>query len=220
MIHACSWFSSLWLIGTDSAYLCWWLSLLCFICWWLLSIFFVLSSEKEVRFLWSFLLTFLTFVQTQFSCKQKTFQSGGGTKFINHRVCQLFSENGTHHQMSCPYIPHQNSHVERKHRHLTETGLALLFGTNAPANLLVDAFSSATYVINRLPTKLLLHQSPLQILFKVVPDYSNFKVFRCWVFPYLRPNSEHKLAPRNIAMLISWLLQSVQRLQMLGSYHF
>lgn len=30
--------------------------------------------------------SYLNFVQTQFSCKVKTFQSDGGTEFLNHRV--------------------------------------------------------------------------------------------------------------------------------------
>lgn len=100
--------------------------------------------------------------------------------------------------MSCPYTPQQNGRVERKHRHLTETGLAMLFGANAPAIFWTHAFSSAAYVINRLPTKVLLHKSPFEVLFNSVPSYSNFKVFGCRVFLYLRPYCEHKLAPRSI----------------------
>lgn len=144
------------------------------------------------------LVNFLKFTQTQFACKLKVFQSDGGTEFVNNRVCKLFLDNGTHHQMSCPYTPQQNGRVERKHRHLTETGLAMLFGANAPAIFWAHAFSSAAYVINRLPTKVLLHKSPFEVLFNSVPSYSNFKVFGCRVFPYLRPYSEHKLAPRSI----------------------
>ncbi|GJS15700.1 retrovirus-related pol polyprotein from transposon RE1 [Tanacetum coccineum] len=35
--------------------------------------------------------------------------------------------------MSCPYTPQQIGRAERKPRHLTETGLAMLFGANVPA---------------------------------------------------------------------------------------
>ncbi|GJR28496.1 hypothetical protein Tco_1104728 [Tanacetum coccineum] len=41
-----------------------------------------------------------------------------------------------------------------------ETGLAMLFHAHVPASYWVDAFSSATYIINRLPTKLLDDNPP------------------------------------------------------------
>lgn len=40
----------------------------------------------------------LSFVQTQFSCKVKEFQSDGGTEFLNQRVKHLLVENDTHHR--------------------------------------------------------------------------------------------------------------------------
>ena len=46
------------------------------------------------------------------------------------------------------HTPQQNGRAERKHQHITETGLAMLFNAGAPASLWVDAFSSATYIIN------------------------------------------------------------------------
>lgn len=67
-------------------------------------------------------------------CKLKVFQSDGGGEFLNNRVTKLFLDNGTHHQVSCPYVPQQNGGVERKHRHLTETGLAMVFSAHAPVN--------------------------------------------------------------------------------------
>ncbi|RVW53058.1 Retrovirus-related Pol polyprotein from transposon RE1 [Vitis vinifera] len=48
-----------------------------------------------------------------------------------------------------------NGRAERKHRHVTETGLALLFHSHLSPRFWVDAFSTATYIINRLPTPLL-----------------------------------------------------------------
>ncbi|GKC16752.1 retrovirus-related pol polyprotein from transposon TNT 1-94 [Tanacetum coccineum] len=117
---------------------------------------------------------FLSFVQTQFSCKVKAFQSDGDTEFLNQRVKQLLVENGTHHRISCPYTPEQNGRAERKHRHVTETGLAMLFNSNAPASLWVDAFTSAVYIINCLPTKLLNNKSPFELLFNRAPNLCHF----------------------------------------------
>ena len=59
--------------------------------------------------------SFIKLVQTQFSRKIKVFQSDGGTEFVNKIVRNIFAENGTLHQLSCPYTPQQNGRAERKH---------------------------------------------------------------------------------------------------------
>lgn len=140
---------------------------------------------------------FLTFVQTQFSCKLKAFQTDGGTEFMNHRVRDLLISNGTNHRVSCPHTLQQNGRAKRKHRHLTETGLAMLFNASAHASYWVDSFSTAAYIINRIPSKLLDNKSPYELLYHASPNYSLLRTFGCRVFLYLRDYSQHKLAPRS-----------------------
>ena len=168
--------------------------------------YYVVFVDDYSRFTWLYPLqkksdfydvleAYIALVQTQFSCKIKTFQSDGGTEFVNTRVRSIFLNNGTHHRMSCPYTPQQNGRAERKHRHITETGLAMMFHSNVPATLWTHAFSSAAYIINRVPTKLLDNKSPYELLFSTRPNYANFRVFGCCVYPYLRDYSSHKLPP-------------------------
>ncbi|KAJ9544289.1 hypothetical protein OSB04_023996 [Centaurea solstitialis] len=169
-------------------------------------LYYALFVDDFSRFTWFYpmkhksdffqvLAAFLRFVQTQFSCKVKVFQSDGGTEFTNHRVRSLLVENGTHHRLSCPYTPQQNGRAERKHRHVTETGLAMLFNANAPSSLWVDAFSSAVYIVNRLPSKVLQSKSPFELLFNNAPNYNVFRTFGCRVFPYLRNYTTFFLGP-------------------------
>ncbi|GKB16752.1 retrovirus-related pol polyprotein from transposon TNT 1-94 [Tanacetum coccineum] len=141
---------------------------------------------------------FMKLVQTQFSTKIKVFQSDGGTEFVNQHVRGLLEENGTFHRLSCPYTPQQNGRVERKHRHVVETGLAMLFNGRVPPKYWAEAFSSAVYIINRLPTPVLDHKSPFEVLFSRTPSYGNFRAFACRVYPYLRDYASHKLAPRSL----------------------
>lgn len=54
----------------------------------------------------------------------------------------------------------QNGRAERKHKQITETGLAMLFGANAPTTLWVDAFSSVVHSINCVPSSVLQDRSP------------------------------------------------------------
>uniref|UniRef100_A0A2N9HZL1 Integrase catalytic domain-containing protein n=1 Tax=Fagus sylvatica TaxID=28930 RepID=A0A2N9HZL1_FAGSY len=48
--------------------------------------------------------------------------------------------------------PEQNGVAERKHRHIVETGLTMLFHARLPKNLWLEAFLTAVYLINRLPS--------------------------------------------------------------------
>lgn len=132
--------------------------------------FYMLKHKSEVS---TVLEVFIQFVQTQFSSKIKIFQSDGGTEFVNHKVRTLFENNGTFHRLSCPYIPQQNGRAERKHRHVVETGLAMMFNASLPLLYWVDAFSSAVYIINRLPTPTLENKSPFEFLYSHPPNYQN-----------------------------------------------
>jgi transposase InsO family protein len=84
---------------------------------------------------------FQTLLEIQFSCKIKNFQSDGGADFTSNQFQSHLLTSGIRHRMSCPYTPFQNGHVERKHRPITETGLALLFHSQVPLSHWVDAFS-------------------------------------------------------------------------------
>ncbi|GJR67876.1 retrovirus-related pol polyprotein from transposon TNT 1-94 [Tanacetum coccineum] len=181
--------------------------------------YYVAFIDDYSRFTWlyplktktgfySVLPVFINLVQTQCSRKIKTFQSDGGTEFVNQIVRKIFEDNGTFHRFSCPYTPQQNGRAERKHRHIVETGLAMLFNAHVPASYWVDAFTTATFIINRLPTPLLKNKSPFELLFNQHPQYDNFRTYGCQVFPYLRDYSQHKLEPRSIpCIFIGYSLQ-------------
>lgn len=59
------------------------------------------------------------------------------------------------------------------------------------------AFTTATYLINRLPTPVLTMESPYQKLFGEAPNYTKLRVFGCLCFPWLRPYTTHKLEDRS-----------------------
>lgn len=109
-------------------------------------LYYVLFVDDHSRFTWFYPLKaksklfgvvdkFMKFFQTQFATKIKTFQSDGGTKFFNNNVKTLLSDNGTFHQISCMYTPQQNGCIEWKHRHIVETGLAMLFHAMYPPHI-------------------------------------------------------------------------------------
>ena len=101
--------------------------------------------------------------------------------------------NGIMHKISCPYTSQQNGIAERKHRHLVETGLALLAYSHLPPKYWVESFTTAVYLINRLPTAVLKNKTPFQVLLNKIPNYSMLRIFGCACYPLLRPYTSHKL---------------------------
>lgn len=170
--------------------------------------FYVIFVDDHSRFTWLYPLhykfdffdiyvQFKSFVENQFGTTLKVFHSDGGTEFTKKRVQDHLKLHGIRHIMSCPYTPAQNGRAERKHRHITEIGLAMLFHSHMPTGFWLDAFSVAVYIINLLPSPLLESKSPFEIVYGTTPHYSNFHPFGCRVFPCLRDYATHKLSPRS-----------------------
>lgn len=113
-----------------------------------------------------------------------------------HKLNVFFQNIGIAHRVSCPHTHQRNGIAERKHRHIVETGLTLLTHASVPFRFWHDAFSTACFVINRLPSRVIHMQTPLERLLGEVPDYTFFKVFgRAW--PHLRPYNHRKLEFRS-----------------------
>ncbi|KAM0068396.1 putative RNA-directed DNA polymerase [Helianthus debilis subsp. tardiflorus] len=74
----------------------------------------------------------------------------------------------------------------------------MMFNAQLPTSFWVDAFSSAVYIISRLPTQTLDGESPYELLFHKTPNYKTLRAYGCRVFPYLRDYADHKLAPRSL----------------------
>jgi hypothetical protein len=60
-----------------------------------------------------------------------------------------------------------------------------------------EAFLTTTCLINRIPSKIINFDTPLEHLFHTKPDYASFCTFGCACWPNLRPYNNHKLAFRS-----------------------
>lgn len=133
---------------------------------------------------------FKTNAENQLNYKIKAVQSDWGGEFWP--FSSFLAEHGTHFRHPCPHTHHQNSIVERKHRHKIESGLTLLAQAKMPLSFWEGAFAIAIHNLNRLPTLVLSHLSPFETLFKIKHDYHSMKPFGCSCFPFLRPYHQNK----------------------------
>lgn len=69
--------------------------------------------------------------------------------------------------------------------------------SHMPQKYWVEAFQTAVYLINMLPTRVLQQNSPYKVLFNRSPSYEFLLVFGCTCFPFLRPYNQNKLQPQS-----------------------
>lgn len=138
-------------------------------------------------------------IQTQYSKKIRILRSDNGGEFVNHQFHEYFKKHGLIHETTCPQTPQQNGIAERKNCHILETARALLHGAHVPHHHWTDAVTTAVYLINRMPSKVLEFKTPLQTLSTFVPlptiQMLPPRVFGCVAFVHLHKNQRTKLDP-------------------------
>lgn len=121
--------------------------------------------------------------------------SENGGEFI--KLKSFLANNGISHLTTPPHTPEVNGTAERKHKHVVEIGHSLLHHANLPPQLWSFAFTTATYLINRMPKPIHHMQSSFEVLFNIKPDYNKLHSFGCLCFPWLKPYTKNKLQPRS-----------------------
>uniref|UniRef100_A0A2N9IIX6 Integrase catalytic domain-containing protein n=1 Tax=Fagus sylvatica TaxID=28930 RepID=A0A2N9IIX6_FAGSY len=171
--------------------------------------YYIVFIDDFSRFIWLYpiklksdsvacFLHFKKMMENLLSTKIKYFQSDGALELTKGAFKYVLVDCGIIPQISCPHTQQQNGIVERKHRHITELRLSLMFHSFMPKPYWLEAFSTVAYLINRLPTPVLNSTSPYEVLFNTRPDYSHLHTFRCACYPYLEPYKHDKLSPKSI----------------------
>ena len=156
-------------------------------CW-----FYPLQSKSEVSTIFPI---FKAFVENQFSTSIKAIQIDGGTEY--KPLYSVFHQHGIALRISCPYTSQQNGRAERRHRTLMELGLSILTQASMSTKFWLEAFQTANFLINRLPSTVLHGKTPFSVLYNKDFDYTFLKVFGCECFPYLRSYNHNKLEFRS-----------------------
>jgi histone deacetylase 1/2 len=76
-------------------------------------------------------------------------------------------------------------------------GLALLAHASMPLKFWDEAFLTATFLINLLPSKVIDFGTPTERLLGTTPNYDALRIFGCACWPNLRPYNKQKLAFRS-----------------------
>lgn len=120
-------------------------------------------------------------MENYFERKIKVIQLDWGGEY--QKCSNIFEQAGIVYHISFSHTHEQNGSSERIHRHIVETVLTLLSHASLPLHFWDDAFSTAVYLINRMPTPILRHISPYEKLYQRISDYNSLKVFGCAFYP-------------------------------------
>ncbi|CAN1158567.1 Retrovirus-related Pol polyprotein from transposon TNT 1-94 [Linum perenne] len=174
---------------------------------------FVTFIDDHIRLTWTFLMKeksetagifreFYSMVLTQFHTRVQVLKTDNAHDYFNSVLGPFLAQHGIMHCSSCVDTPQQNGIAERKNRHLLETARALLFTKNVPKYLWGEAVLTATYLINRLPSRVLNYQTPKDLLVLAYPHVQAYlsdldpRVFGCLVFVHVQQHQRTKLDPR------------------------
>jgi transposase InsO family protein len=168
--------------------------------------YYVSFIDDYSKFTWIYLLRkksdvfacfrdFQTLVERQFDRKIRAVQSDWGGEY--QALSSFFTNMGIAHHVSCPHAHQQNGSAERKHRHIVEVGLTLLAHASMPLKFWDEAFLTAVFLINRLPSKAINNETPFFRIHNKHPDYSFLKTFGCACWPNMRPYNSRKLEFRS-----------------------
>lgn len=139
-------------------------------------------------------------VQVQYKSRIQVLRSDNGGEYVNSELRTFLDYQGIVHQTTCLYTPQQNGVAERKNRHLLEVVCASLLEAHLPLSYWGEALTSAAYLINRVPSRSVDFQTPLQALSSHVdaPAVPNLPphVFGCVAFVHLHKQQMSKLEPR------------------------
>lgn len=121
-------------------------------------------------------------VKTQFERHVKKVRCDNEGEFTSNDMTDFYNERGILLETTCPHTPQQNGVVERKHRHILEVARSLRFDANLPKKFWGECILTATYIINRLPSKVIDDKTPFELVFNQKPDYENMRVFGCLTY--------------------------------------
>jgi transposase InsO family protein len=146
--------------------------------------YYLVVLDDFTHFCWTFPLkhksdvftTFVNFhsyVRTQLNLPIKIIQADNGNEFVNSRFSTFLAHHGIITHLSCPYTSPQNGKAERMLHTINNTVRILLIHAFMPPTYWVEALSTATFLINRLPSTTTPTSTPFNLLHNKEPTYQD-----------------------------------------------
>lgn len=131
------------------------------------AIYFLTLIDDYSRYGYVFLLShchealdvfkrFVLEVETKLDRRVKTLRTDRGREYLLDMFKSFCEEKGIDRHLMIPYTPQQNGVVERRNHTLLDMVRSMMAQANLPISFWGDALLSATYILNRVPSKSVL----------------------------------------------------------------
>jgi transposase InsO family protein len=133
--------------------------------------FFWIFPLKHKSDVFTTFANFHSYVHTQFHLPIKIIHADNGTEFVNSNFSTFLAHHGIITRLSCPYTSTQNGKGEWMLHTINNTVRTLLIHAFMSPTYSVEALSTATILINRLPSTKMPTTIPFQLLHNKAPTY-------------------------------------------------
>ena len=123
--------------------------------------------------------------------KLKAIRTDNGGEFTSTEFEAHLRAEGVKHELTIPKNPEQNGVAERMNRTLVETVRSMLSCANLPHKFWGEALSTAAYLRNRSPTKVVKGMTPYEAWTGEKPKVDHLRIFGCQAFVHV-PKDEKR----------------------------
>lgn len=139
--------------------------------------------------------TYKKYAERETGCHIKKIRTDNAKEYLSKEFSDFLEEEGIKRQLSVEYCPQQNGVAERANKTLVEMARCMLLQFGVPNSLWAEAISTAAYIRNRCPTKILKNSTPIEA--STGKPYVGFmRIFGSKVIALEKKRSRGKFEPK------------------------
>ncbi|MCH95745.1 retrovirus-related pol polyprotein from transposon tnt 1-94, partial [Trifolium medium] len=132
----------------------------------------------------------------------KVLKTDGGGEYVSSEFTEFCEAKGIVHEVIPPYTPQQNGSAKRRNRTIMNMVRCMLKSKHLPKELWGEAVNTASYVLNRCPTKRLNDVTPKECWSGNKPNVSHLKVFGSIAYRPVPDQLRRKLDDKSELMVL------------------
>lgn len=146
--------------------------------------------------------TYKKYAEKEIGCYIKKIRTDNAKEYLSKEFSDFLEEEGIKRQLSVEYCPQQNGVAERANRTLVEMARCMLLQSGVPNSLWAEAISTAAYIRNRCPTKILENSTPIETWSTAKPYVGFMRIFGSKVIAVEKKRSRGKFEPKGKKYLL------------------